>query len=451
VLSDSEGESEGEEGPEPGAADAPCDEEEALVNTHRSPSTAAATAPAAGAGSAVASTATAAAPDVARKVLVQLEDYGSSFCMPSYGNRRPGVDYFTSNLQVQMFNIADCTRNVDFVYLYDERTSGKTSNDVCSLRWYHLCQELQKLSTKEEPTRLPTILVKVMDNCVGQNKSHTTFMFDAMLSCLVFDRVADLYLISGHSHMRPDRTTGHCKKAMKGQNIYCPEKLVEVFNQVKNMRSHLVTAEARVFRDWEGVLQRYFQKLPVGFTNFFYFEVSRGRCLFKPTADSAQENVHVFCTDLVYTRRGLLMDLFGLPETATVSQILAATLLLPVLPQKTLSEKKIESLAEKYATIPKLYRPYYPTPAGQPTTTTLSADVAEVVATTQQTKTASAKLVVTKRQQAVNASVAKQPDIALFFKTKPTAAPTPVPPPPAPQQEAPREEAPPPAQQVAHR
>jgi hypothetical protein len=50
-----------------------------------------------------------------------------------------------------------------------------------------------------------------MDNNVGQNKSQAVFMFFAMLSMTWFpEAVVLLYLLPGHSHMAPDRTTGWC-------------------------------------------------------------------------------------------------------------------------------------------------------------------------------------------------------------------------------------------------
>ena len=58
----------------------------------------------------------------------------------------------------------------------------------------------------------------------------------------------------------------------------------------------------------------------------------------------------------------LTQDLFGLPPTATLAEVLAAPLKLKALPARELSEKKVESLAEKFATIPRQYQNYYPQP-----------------------------------------------------------------------------------------
>jgi hypothetical protein len=313
-----------------------------------------------------------------RKVKVQCEDFGSSVPMPSYCLRRPGVDYFTSDLHEKFFNISDTSNDIDYVYLYDERTAGATSNDVCSLRWFHLRQEF--LGMLERGEELPSMAVKVLDNCTGQNKSHVTFFFDALITLLGFyQRLLNLYLFSGHSHMRPDRTVGHCRKAMKGKNIYHPSELVAAFNTVKNVRAHFITYEAAVFRDWEGTLSKYFTKLPVGFTSFFYFEVSDGRCVYKYTGDSEDSSVHAFTRNAEWARSGLLRDIFGLPPTATLADILKAPLKLPVLPPRELNEKKVESLANKYPTIPRKYQSYYPRPVGTEQSS-VANDVAEIAA-----------------------------------------------------------------------
>jgi hypothetical protein len=67
------------------------------------------------------------------------EDYGGNLCMPWYGEDRPGVDYYASNLSIYMFVISNLTSGKNYVYLYDERAMGKNADALCTLRFnYHM-------------------------------------------------------------------------------------------------------------------------------------------------------------------------------------------------------------------------------------------------------------------------------------------------------------------------
>ena len=58
---------------------------------------------------------------IKHKVVVQCEDFGQSFTMPGYGQVQPNRDYFTSNLIMHNFVVANRSFNHGTVYLYDER------------------------------------------------------------------------------------------------------------------------------------------------------------------------------------------------------------------------------------------------------------------------------------------------------------------------------------------
>ena len=95
-----------------------------------------------------------------------------------------------------------------------------------------------------------------LDNCVGQNKSQCTLMFDALLSLLLYERVANFYLLPGHSHMRPDQVTSLCKNALKKKNLFIPDQLAEAMATVKNMQPKVITGEMDIFLQWEPFLKK---------------------------------------------------------------------------------------------------------------------------------------------------------------------------------------------------
>jgi hypothetical protein len=96
---------------------------------------------------------------------------------------------------MQSFIVSDITANRNNVLIYDERGQGKGVDALCSLRLlFHLRLR------QECVDRSPKMLLLILDNCVGQNKSKVVFMFYALLSLLFYDKVALLFLIPGHSH-----------------------------------------------------------------------------------------------------------------------------------------------------------------------------------------------------------------------------------------------------------
>jgi hypothetical protein len=101
---------------------------------------------------------------------------------------------------MQNFIISNITANRNNVLIYDERRQGKGADAMCSLRLlFHLRLR------KKRANRSPKMLLLILDNCVGQNKSKVVFMFYALLSLLFYDKAALLFLIPGHSHNQTDR------------------------------------------------------------------------------------------------------------------------------------------------------------------------------------------------------------------------------------------------------
>ena len=144
-----------------------------------------------------------------------------------------------------MFNVCNATSGQNYIYLYDEHTSGKDGNAVCSMRWRFRTRILREyLQNNKKP---PKLALKVMDNCVGQNKSQTTLMFDCMLCLLRYDQVANLYLLPGQYHA--DQTTALCKESLAKKDLYVSDKIKDSMNTVANMHADVLVEED--FYKWE--------------------------------------------------------------------------------------------------------------------------------------------------------------------------------------------------------
>ena len=165
-------------------------------------------------------------------VLLQCEDYGGNFCLPWYGSRRPCVDYYLSNLAIYMFVISNLTSGKNSVYLYDERSMGKNCDALCSLRFIYHLRLYEKARLTKALESFPKTLYIIMDNCVGQNKSQGVMMFMSFLSMSLYKRVICHYLVSGHSHMCPDRVVSHAKRSIGVTDVFEPQGFVDKMNTV---------------------------------------------------------------------------------------------------------------------------------------------------------------------------------------------------------------------------
>ena len=131
-----------------------------------------------------------------------VQDFGSGIPLPFYGADQPNHDYYASNITLLNMNFVDCATGRCHITYFDERQAGKDGNSVCSLRWNDLKQYLL-----ENQTNLSLAECKVLDNCVGQNKSNTTHKFSMLCSLLIFpEGVTDIYYKVGHSHNQSDAT-----------------------------------------------------------------------------------------------------------------------------------------------------------------------------------------------------------------------------------------------------
>ena len=301
---------------------------------------------------------------VGAKVLVQAEDFGGSIALPHYGFSRPQADYFNSNLMEHPFVTTNINDNVNYVWFFDERAQDKGADCLCSLRTrYHLMQ----LDRYADCVFQPRVSVSIMDNCVGQNKSQVVMKFFAMLSVLLYEKVVLLYLLPGHSHMKPDRVVAWVKGAIKGLNLYTPQQIVEKCNTVNSIEAEFLdhnSPNRPFFVGWEAVLNKYFRNMPAGFISFYFFEMDRGTVTYRHTGDSldAEASVHsLLRADYTVVKKALFQELFGVTSVSELSAASINSLKLPRHKGNTLTKKKVKSLSKKYFSIPPQYRPYYPT------------------------------------------------------------------------------------------
>ena len=245
------------------------------------------------------------------------------------------------------------------MYFYDERHQGKGADALCSLRLRHL---LAKIKQNQKNGICPKLSMTLLDNCVGQNKSQVVMKFACFISLFFYETVALMYFLPGHTHMIPDRIVADCKNAIKGLNLYTLGQITEQCNKVKNVNAVLLKPDDSdsPFRvNWGSFLNKHFRQLPSGYTENHFFEFSGGCVTFRrlaTTPDSEASYLRMI-NPTPGTKTGLLMELFGKPDLGSLSML---DLTLPVNPGRTLTQKKLKSLAQKYRTIPDCHIEYYP-------------------------------------------------------------------------------------------
>ena len=298
-------------------------------------------------------------PAVSRKLRVTVQDFGSGIPMPRYGADRPNHDYYASNITLNNMNFVDCSSGQCNISYYDERNAGKDGNSVSSLRWDDTKQFI--IENKDDP---PTAECKILDNCVGQNKSNTTHKFSMLTSILLYpDGVTDVYFRVGHSHNSSDMKTAHANKAMAKKNLYTPIMVVGEINKMKGLTGRLFDDRDGVFLDWKVFLDKHFPNMIPGFTSYFLFEFKDGKVKYKEIGDDGEietVKLQTFCDNPATTKKIILRELFNLSPTSNSVEIVRAKPRLPPLPMKRLSRKKIDNMKVIYQQIPRCYRWFYP-------------------------------------------------------------------------------------------
>ena len=336
-------------------------------------------------------------PSKVEKVQLVCEDFAGNFTSPWYGSLRPGADYYASKLKLYCFIIADISRNINYVKLYDERAMGKDANALCSLRFVH---HLTQFNSTPVDSR-PTILFEVLDNNVGQNKSQVVFMFFALLSMTLYrDGVVLLFLCAGHSHMAPDRTVSWLRKSLTKKQVFLPGEFIAAFNTVRSVEAEFINhcdSGRMIFERWEEILKAHLAPIPVikdgGYTQYHFFEFQNGVLKMRHNPESTVEHTHV------YLQRGTKQDdsdqthelllerclksferhLFYPGKTfmnATPHDIdVTSNIGLVRHRRKEMPESQIKSFWTKGFSIPAEYLSYYPP---LPTTTSILTEVVPI-------------------------------------------------------------------------
>ena len=83
--------------------------------------------------------------------------------------------------------------------------------------------------------------------------------------------------------------TAHANNAVKNRNIYHPNDVISIVNTVQGLNAEFLDHNAPkppFFIGWDALMAKYFQPMPGGFTNNFFFEFDKGVCTVFEQADT---------------------------------------------------------------------------------------------------------------------------------------------------------------------
>ena len=246
--------------------------------------------------------------------------------------------------------------------MYDDRCQKKDKDALCSLRLFFDLRNRNACIERGEI--LPDYFISVRDNCVGQNKSNVTMKYACLQSILFYKRVLLLFLLPGHIHMAADRAVALAKNSLKLKNLYSPQGVVSAMNNVKGIDCEFIDHRSSVrpvWGSWQPFLNKFFKNTPNNFTSNCVFEFCDGKVRMQNlVSDSMHDAVEfTLCENVFATRQAVMKELFGI-QSFKRTNICVEDVQLPRKPVQELGRKKIDSISNKYCTIPNECVNYYP-------------------------------------------------------------------------------------------
>ena len=183
-------------------------------------------------------------------------DFMQSLAIPQFADQTKEMYYFSLR-NIHLFSIRDDGAQMQYNYLYDEGDGGKGANYVISLLFHFL--------RHRTPEAAAIVMHLHADNCCGQNKNNPVMQFFVFLVSLgLLSHVEMKFLIKGHTHCSVDGGHGMIKKTWRTRDVFTLAQAAQVIEDASPTagvhKASIVTAQD--FFDWEGLLARYFGKLP---------------------------------------------------------------------------------------------------------------------------------------------------------------------------------------------
>ncbi len=183
-------------------------------------------------------------------------DVMQSLAIPQFADQTQEMYYFSLR-NIHLFNVRDDGAQMQHTYLYDEGEGRNGANYAIALLFHCL--------RHRTPEAAAITMHLHADNCCGQNKNNPVMQFFVFLvSRGLLSHVEMKFFIKGHTHCSIDGGHGMIKKTWRTRDVFTIAQAAEVVEDASPTAgvhtATIVTADD--FFDWEGLLSRYFGKLP---------------------------------------------------------------------------------------------------------------------------------------------------------------------------------------------
>ncbi|GMF56153.1 unnamed protein product [Phytophthora fragariaefolia] len=182
---------------------------------------------------------------------VLVMDFSQNLSCPSISDT-PSMWYFLSLLSISVFGIYYANDAKQYNYVYDERVSGKGSDQVNSMRYDFL--------TKNVIARQIRRLTVYADNCGGQNKSnHVIHFLLALVHQGILDSVDFKFFVRRHTKNACDRGFGQIQNRIARLDCWTVDGVVKnVAAAASSSVVTRITLEDNILRDFKtGISELY--------------------------------------------------------------------------------------------------------------------------------------------------------------------------------------------------
>ncbi|KAG3009889.1 hypothetical protein PC120_g15380 [Phytophthora cactorum] len=179
---------------------------------------------------------------------VLVMDFSQNLTCPSISDT-PSMWYFLSLLSISGFEIDYANDAKQCKYIYDERVSGKATDQVNPL--------MHDFPEKNAIPRHIRRLTVYADRCGGQNKSnHVIHFFLALVRQGLLDMVDFKFFVCEHTKNACDRGFGQIRNRMGRVDCWTVDDVVKNVAAAGNSSVvKRVTVEDNIFRDFKTVIQ----------------------------------------------------------------------------------------------------------------------------------------------------------------------------------------------------
>jgi hypothetical protein len=137
------------------------------------------------------------------------------------------IQFYKRKLWTYNFGIHNIKTGNAHMYIWDEQTAKRGSNEIVSCLAHFLNQvdgSFQKL-------------IMFSDNCFGQNKNINIVLANLrLIHKEKFNEIQHVFMVSGHSYLPCDRDFGHIEREIRLANVYTPDHYMYFLGKCRKIR-----------------------------------------------------------------------------------------------------------------------------------------------------------------------------------------------------------------------